>query len=369
PNSLVIDLSALVYNLRQVRFLIGQGARIMGVVKSDAYGHGLFPVSQILEREEIDCLGVAYLHEALELRKRGISLPIVILCGVRTRDECREVVEKDLTTVIFDLEAARILDQENARLGKKTHIHLKVDTGMGRLGVSYKETGSIVREILGLKNVALEAMMSHLSSADEPGCDFTEVQIRRFGKAVEIGRSMGLALPLNNLANSAAIMVHNKAHFEMVRPGIMLYGGLPSPGFPSPVKLRPAMNFTGQIQQIRDFADHSPISYGRTYYTEGPRRIAILSVGYGDGLPRSMSNKGKALIRGKKVPIVGRICMNLTACDITGLQDACAGDEAVLMGSQGREVLTGDDLAGWAGTISYEVFCSLGQCNGKKYLT
>ena len=369
PNSLVIDLSALVHNLRQVRMLTGQATGIMGIVKSDAYGHGLFPVSQMLERDKIDCLGVAYLHEALELRKRGIRLPIVILCGIRTRDECHEVVEKGLTPVIFDLAVAEILDQESARLGKKTHIHLKVDTGMGRLGISHKETGPFVQRIMALKNLELEALTSHLSSADERGGDFTGIQIRRFEKAIEAGRSMGLDLPFNNLGNSAAIMAHKKAHFEMVRPGIMLYGGLPSPGFASPVTLRPAMYFKGRIQQVRDFPDQSPISYGRTYYTKGPRQIAILSIGYGDGLPRSMSNTGNVLIGGKKVPVAGRICMNLTVCDITGLEDINAGDEVVFLGHQGQEVITGDDVAGWSGTISYEVFCSIGQCNGKAYLT
>jgi len=341
----------------------------MGIVKSDAYGHGLLPVSQTLEKNKIDCLGVAYLHEALELRKNGIKLPIVILSGIQTRDESHEVVENDLTPVLFDLTVAEILAQESARHDKRTPIHLKVDTGMGRLGVSYTETGPFIQRIMALKNLELKGLMSHLSSADARKSDFTDMQIQCFEKAVEVGRSLGLSLPFNSLANSAGIMGHKKAHFEMVRSGIALYGGLPSPAFISPLSLRPVMHFKGQIVQIRDLPDRTPVSYGRTYYTSGPHRIAILSAGYGDGLPRSISNAGDVLIKGKKATIVGTICMNLTVSDITGIGDAKTGDEAVFLGSQGQQTITGDDIAKRTGTISYEVFCSFGQRNKKEYLS
>jgi len=369
PNNVTIDLSALVHNLNQIRNLIDQDTKIMGVVKSDAYGHGMLPISQTLEKNKIDCLGVAHLFEALELRNGGIKLPIVILCGIQTRDESRQVVENELTPVLFDMTVAEILAQESARLDKKTPIHLKVDTGMGRLGISHTEIGPFLQRIMAFKNLDIDALMSHLSSADECESDFTDVQIRQFEEAIQVGRSMGLDLPFNNLANSAGIMAHKKAHFSMVRPGIMLYGGLTSPEFKSPVPLKPAMHFKGRVLQIRDLQDQTPVSYGRTYYTEGPRRIAVLSAGYGDGIPRSMSNRGNVLIRNNKVPIVGTICMNLTICDITGLEDISTGDEAVFLGSQGQEIITGDDMAGWAGTISYEIFCSIGGRNKKDYLS
>ena len=369
PNNLTIDLSALVHNLDQVRVLIGQGTKIMGVVKSDAYGHGLLPVSQTLERNGIDCLGVAYLHEALELRDEGIRLPIVILCGIQTKDEAREVVGKDLTPVLFDIRVAETLARESAKQGKRTRIHVKVDTGMGRLGISQGEIAPFISKIAALKDLELEALTSHLSSADECVGEFTEDQLKNFKKAIETARSLGLGLPLNNLANSAGIMAHKQAHFEMVRPGIMLYGGLPSPEFKSQVTLRTAMHFKGRVLQIRDLPDRTPVSYGRTYYTEGPRRMAVLSAGYGDGLPRSMSNRGDVLIKGKKSPIVGRICMNLTICDITDIEGIRPGDEAVFLGSQGDEIITADDLARWAGTISYEVFCSIGLGHRKEHIS
>ncbi|MCP4665655.1 MAG: alanine racemase [Deltaproteobacteria bacterium] len=369
PNRVAIDLSALAHNLGQVRSLAPQETRIMGIVKSDAYGHGLAPISKALEKEGVDCLGVAHLYEALELRKQEIKTPIVILCGIQTRDESRQVVENALSPVLFDTAAAEILNRESARKGKGTPVYLKVDTGMGRLGAPHLDAGPMLQRIAALKNLDIQGLMSHLASADEHASDFTDHQITAFEKAIEAGRSLGLALPFNNLANSAGVMGYQKSHFDMVRPGIMLYGGLPSPEFESPVRLKPVMHFKGRIIQIRDLPGQTPISYGRTYYTKGPSRIAILSAGYGDGLPRSMSNRGAVLIGGKRAPIVGTICMNLTLCDITALKGVKPGDEAVFLGSQGRETITGDDMAAWAGAISYEVFCSIGQQNRREYLS
>lgn len=368
PNNLTVDLAALVHNLDQVRALVGQGIKIMGVVKSDAYGHGMLPVSRTLENNGIDCLGVAFLHEALELRNEGIRLPIEILCGIQTKEEAREVVDKDLTPVLFDMEVAETLARESGKKGKTTRIHVKVDTGMGRLGIPQGEIIPFIRKIAALKDLDLEALTSHLSSADECVGDFTEGQVENFKNAVKKARALGLGLSSNNLANSAGIMGHQQAYFDMVRPGIMLYGGLPSPEFKSPVALRTAMNFKGRVFQIREIPDRTPVSYGRTYYTEGRRRMAVLSAGYGDGLPRSMSNRGNVLIKGKKAPIVGRICMNLTICDITGIKDIRPGDEAIFLGSQGDEIITADDLARWSGTISYEVLCSMGRGHRKEYI-
>jgi alanine racemase len=368
PNSIIIDLSALVHNLDQIRKLAGEGTRIMGVVKADAYGHGLLPISQTLEKNKIDCLGVAYHHEALELRRNGIKIPIFILGGIRTEEEAREVLANDLIPVLYDLNSAKVLSRESERQGKNTTIHLNVDTGMGRLGIFHGEIVPFLQGISALKGLTLEGLTSHLSSADQCEDDFTSLQINRFTKAIEAARSLGLHLPFNSLANSAGIMAHKDARFEMVRTGIALYGGLPGPEFSSPVSLRPVMCFKARIVQIRDLPDRTPVSYGRTFYTNGPRRIAIISAGYSDGLPRSMSNAGNVIIRGKRSPLVGMICMNLSSSDITGIKSVEKGDEAVFLGSQGDLSITVDDLAASAGTISYEVFCSLGR-NKKEYLS
>jgi alanine racemase len=367
-NRLTIDLSALAHNLEQVRAMVGKNTRVMGVVKADAYGHGMVAVAKTLEKNRVHCLGVAHLHEALELRNHGVSLPIVILCGVRTGEETEAVVHHELIPVLFDPAVAEVLAAEAARNRKIARAYIKVDTGMGRLGLASSELGAFLDHATRFKTIRIEGLTSHLSSADDMEPEFTERQIRSFRKAIETGRAMGLDLPLNNLANSAGLMKFKDAHFDMVRPGIMLYGGLPSPGFNPPVPLQPVMRFSGEVIQVRDFADHTPVSYSRTYYTKGSRRIAVLSGGYGEGLPRALSNRGKVLIRGNKVPITGRVCMNMTMVDVTGLKEVRAGDEAVFLGTQEGERITADDLASWAGTISYDILCSAGQRNPKEYV-
>jgi len=369
PNKVSIDLSALARNLHQIRTLVSVDTRIMGVVKADAYGHGMLKVGRSLEENGVDCLGTAYLHEALDLRKGGVRLPIVILCGIRTREEAYEVLEKGLTPVLYDLAVVETLSQESAKPGKMARIYLKVDTGMGRLGIPHNDIGFFLQQIAPLKNLHIEGFTSHLATADEPEGRFSQDQIESFEKAISIGRSMGLDLPLNNMANSAGIMCHEKTHFNMVRPGIMLYGGLPSPDFISPRPLTPVMHFRAQVLQVRDLPGKTPISYGRTYYTEGPCRIAVVSAGYGDGLSRNLSNRGKVLIKGEKAAIIGAVCMNLTVCDITGIKEVQPGDEVVFLGSQGGESIKGDDIARSAGTISYEVFCSIGRKNIREYLS
>jgi alanine racemase len=367
-NIVTVYLSALAHNMGQVKKLIGPKTRIMGIVKSDAYGHGLIPVSRFLEKSRIDCLGVAHLHEALELRNNGIMLPVVILCGIQSREESEIVVDKDFKPVIFDFGIAEVLDQEAIRKKKQVTTYLKLDTGMGRLGIPHADAGPFIKRLSRLKGLCLEGLTSHLSSADEPDLDFTKDQIRHFKQAVDTGRTLGLDLPLNHLANSAGIMAHRDSHFDMVRPGIMLYGGLPSPEFTPPLPLKSAMQFTGRILQIREFPDRAFVSYGRTYSTKGRQRLAVTSAGYGDGLLRSLSNKGEVLIRGMRANIVGRVCMNMTICDITHIKDVRPGDEVVFLGTQGNEHVSGDDMARWADTISYEIFCLIGQIATRDYV-
>jgi alanine racemase len=349
PNRINIDLSALEHNLNQVKKLVGQKTRIMGVVKSDAYGHGLLPVSRVLERNGVDYLGAAHVYEALELRRGGIKL------------------ETDLTPVLFDVAAFEVLAGETAKKGKNTPVLVKVDTGMGRLGIPHWEIGAFLERVMKFEALHVEGLFSHLSSADSLDNGFTGTQIEDFKKAIEIGRALGLELPMNSLANSAGVMAHKDTHFNLVRPGIMLYGGLPSPRFPRLVPLKPVMRFSGQIIQVRDFPDHTPIGYGRTYHTRGSQKAAVLSAGYGDGLFRSLSNRGKVLIRGKKVDLIGRISMNMAVCEVSGLKDVTPGMEAVFLGAQGEETITGDDMADWAETISYEVFCSIGIGRNREY--
>jgi len=368
PNTVQVDLSALVHNLNQVKRLVGSMTKIMGIVKSDAYGHGALHVSEVLEKKGVHSLGVAHVHEALNLRKGGIRAPIVVLCGTTTGDEARAAVENGLMPVLFDRQQAEILNAEALRANRIARVFLKLDTGMGRLGIFIAELQGFLEKLRALRGLLLEGLFSHLSSADEPENDFTSSQIENFDRAIEIGRAMEFSLPLNNLANSAALIKYRQSHYDMVRPGIMLYGGLPSPELSASVSLRPVMHFKGKVIQVRDLPGSSPVSYGRTYYTKGRQRIAVVSAGYGDGLPRSLSNTGKVLVRGKRVPIVGTVCMNMVMADVSELEDVGPGEEVVFLGTQGREVITGDEVAAWSGTISYEIFCSLGQRNTREYL-
>lgn len=367
PNHVEIDLSALVDNLNQVKQLVGPGTKIMGIVKSDAYGHGLVPVSRTLEGHKVDALGVAHLHEALALRAEGIASPIVILCGLRGSLEAEAAVENGLTPVLFDLEVAETLARVCRERNRAIGVHLKVDTGMGRLGIPHEALADPIRRILGLKGLSLKGLLSHLSAADDSCEDFTLIQIQRFRDAIETGRAVGARLEQNSLANSAGIMKFPGARFNMVRPGIMLYGGLPAAAFACPVVLKPVMHYKGRVLQVRQMATDLPISYGRTYYTEGPRRVAVVSAGYGDGLPRAMAGQGRLMIGGKRAPVLGRMCMNLTICDVTALGEVEPGQDVVFLGTQGDGAITGDEIASWAGTISYEVFCALGPRNHREY--
>ena len=368
PNKLTINLESLVYNLEQIKSCIEKETKIMGVVKSDAYGHGLVPVSKTLEKKEVYCLGVSYLEEALELRKEGIRTPIIILCGIKTDEEAAAVVENALTPVIFDSGSAKKLEKTARARGKKVKIHIKIDTGMGRLGINCNETIDFLKDISKFDFLDTEALMSHLSSADEEDRNFTQSQIDKFKNIVTEARRMGMELNLNHLANSAGIVTYKDSHFDMVRPGIMLYGGLPSPGFSTEVKLRPVMGLKGRILQIRNFENNTPVSYGRAYYTDGAKKVAIISAGYADGIPRCLSNRGRVLVGGKPADIKGNICMNMLACDITGMENIKVGNECVIMGSQTGETITADCIAGLCNTISYEIFLSIGRSLEREYI-
>jgi alanine racemase len=240
---------------------------------------------------------------------------------------------------------------------------------MGRLGISGDRLEGALQRLSRFRTLDTIGLTSHLSSADESSTEFTDLQIERFRTAISTGRAMGFRLPCNDLANSAAVIRHKGSHFEMVRPGIMLYGGLPSPEFRGAPPLKPVMRYAGEVLQVRDMPDCTPVSYGRTCYTEGARRTAILSSGYGDGIPRHLSNLGFVLIRRRRCRILGTVCMNMVVCDVTELRDVVPGDEAVFLGAQGGEVITGDQMAQWANTISYEIFCSIGQRHTKEYVS
>ena len=367
PNKVTIDLSALQDNLIKIRELVDKKTKIMGIVKSDAYGHGLIPVARELEKIHIDSLAVDYLSEAIKLRNAGVTIPVVILLGINTPQEAKKVAGCNLIPLIYDIDSARILSEEGKRNGRPVKAYLKIDTGMGRLGIDFRETGLFMQQLKEMNGVTVEGLFSHLSSADEQDTLFTNAQIKNFKQAISVSRRLGVDLTMNSLANSAGIMRYKKAHFDIVRPGIILYGGLPSTDFVNPPSLQQVMAFRSMIIQVRKVEHGTPISYGRTFYTDGLRKIALISAGYADGLSRSLSNKGYVLIHGQRARIIGRVCMNLTVADVTSIKDVKKGDRVCFLGKDEGDVITSDDIARWADTISYEVLCALGSRTNRKY--
>jgi len=370
-NLLKIDLSAIEYNLDQIRRILPKNTKIMGIVKSDAYGHGLIPVSKLLSRKGIDMLGVSYPSEAFELVKNGIEKKIAILCGIFNREEANLVCENNIIPVIWNMEIAYMLNEEAERRGRIAEVFIKIDTGMGRLGIKKEELPQFLMRLSQLRKIKIKGLISHLSSADLDDIEserFTRKQIDIFKECISICHQMGIDVSTNSIANSSGILKYNpESIFELVRPGIILYGAFPSSDFKTDIDFHHAMEFYGKILQIRSIPSNVPISYGRTYYTKEEKRIAILSAGYGNGIPRAISNKGYVLIRGKKAPIIGNVCMDLMVCDITGIKDVKEGDDVVFMGRSGDEVISSSDIARWSNTIPYEILCSIGKINKREY--
>ena len=361
PNEVTIDLGALRHNLFEIKRLAGPNTRILAVVKSDAYGHGMIPVAKTLESAGIDHLGIFELEEGLELRKAGCEVPILIMMGI-TSDEVSAVVEHELTPALFQLDIAEKLSRISAEQGKVTPVHVKVDSGMTRLGVSSGDLPNFLKQLLPLTGIQPEGIFSHLAVADQPGDPFTDQQIRRLQEAVEeCGRLAGFR-GIVHVANSGALLGNKGLYLGMARPGILLYGSPPAQGWAA------AASFKSRVIQIRTVPPGTSVSYGRTYITQEERTIATIPVGYDDGYSRLLSNNGEVLIHGRRVPVVGRVCMNLTMLDVTEVEGVAVGDEAVLLGSQGKERITAEEIATRIGTINYDVYCTIGKSNRSVYI-
>lgn len=365
-NVIEIDLNALRHNFNQVRLLIPPATKIMAVIKSDAYGHGMVHVARELMSLGVDFFGVGDVNEGLVLRKEKIFTPTLILLGI-TEEECPKIIQNDLIPAVYDLNIAQKLSEEAQKAGIIQKVHLKIDTGMGRLGIPINEVIPFLSKIRSLKSLDVEGLFSHLSSADEPCDGYTQFQLDAFKRAIDSAKEMGFSLRYNHIANSAALIHCKESHFDMVRPGIMLYGSLPSRALDKNVTLKPVMTFKSRIVQIKTVPPNSSISYGRTYITERESIIATIPVGYDNGYMRSLSNKGEVLIAGRRTMILGAVCMNLLMIDITDIPDIKVNDEVVLLGRQADEVITCEEIAEKAGTISYEIYCALGGRNQKIY--
>ena len=367
PNEVVVDLDALRHNFFEIKRLAGPDARILAVVKSDAYGHGMVPAARTLESAGADCLGVFEAEEGLELRRAGCQIPILLMMGIMS-DEVSSVIEHRLTPAIFQRDIAEALSRVSAEQGKVTPVHVKVDSGMTRLGVWCNDLPDFMNRLLPLKGIAVEGIFSHLAVADQPDHPFTDQQVNRFHEAVDACRRLAGFEGYTHLSNSGALLGSKGLDLGMVRPGILLYGSAPSEGWAAAASFRPVMAFKSEVIQVRTVPPGTSVSYGCTFTTQERCRIATIPVGYDDGYSRLLSNNGQALICGQRVPVVGRVCMNLTMLDVTRVEGVSVGDEVVLLGSQGEERITAEEIAAKIGTISYEVYCTIGKSNRRTYV-
>lgn len=354
-NRRVIDLDILRNNMKQIRDAVPASARIMAVVKADAYGHGAEQASRAALAGGADMLAVASVAEGIRLRKSGIEVPILVLGAVLAADVA-EGTEYGLIQTVCSSEMVRMCEAAARLTKRKSEIHLKIDTGMGRIGIrTREEMESVLQEIGQSGNVVLTGAFTHFCDADdgEDGMAYTEKQFQRF---LELTENLPAGI-LRHCANSAAIHRRPDMALDMVRAGISLYG---YPPVDNDLALQPCMSWTAKISYIKELPAGEYISYGRTYQTRQPVRVATITCGYADGYHRAAGGKACVLIHGKKVPVIGRICMDQMMADITGMEDIHPEDEVVLMGKSGEETISAEDLARWSGTISYEILLSVG---------
>ncbi|NVN89619.1 MAG: alanine racemase [Desulfuromonadales bacterium] len=371
PTFAEIDLSALRHNYQVIRSSIPRRTEMLAVVKADAYGHGFMDISRELEQLGVNAFGVAFLAEGIQLRKAGIDKPILLLGGVYPGQE-RKCIGYNLSTIVFTLEQARALNQAAGKLFRKAQVHLKIDTGMGRLGIPYAEAPDFLRELADLPNIALEGIISHFASADElneSGSYFTRLQAERFAWVLAEARTAGFKPRYVHIANSAAALLREIPGCNLVRPGIALYGAIPSPDFQGKLDLRPVMRLKSRIAMLKWVEAGTPISYGRRFTTDERTLVASVPVGYADGYARALTNRGEALVRGVRVRVTGTVCMDWIMLDVTAVPDVSVGDQVVLMGPDNAgNCIQAEELADAAGTIPYEIFCGISKRVPRVYL-
>lgn len=347
-----VDLNAIKHNCKVIQTAVGKNTGIMAVVKADAYGHGLVRVSKLLDKMKIRYLGVATLDEALALRESGVKLPILILGSVLS-GEAAAAVKNDITLTLCDRELLKAI-KGIAKKKSTVRVHIKVDTGMGRIGVWHEEALEFIKDAKNTKNIEVEGIYTHFSVAGRDKF-FTRYQIDSFDAVLSALEGSGIRIPLRHAANSIACVDWKKSHLNMVRPGLIIYGIYPKRNFPRIIKLKPAFSLKTKIVFLKKVPAGRSISYGRTYITQSSTKIASLPIGYADGYGRVLSNKAYVLVRGRYAPVVGKITMDQTMIDVGHLRNVKVGDEAVLIGKQKAEEVRIERLARLAGTIPYEI--------------
>jgi alanine racemase len=351
PIWIEIDLDAIVSNIKAIRGLLGEKVKIMGTVKANAYGHDASEVAHVLLKNGASCLAVARLDEGVELRRVNIKAPILIL-GLTPKEQVEALLLHDLTPAVCDIEMVEFLSQLATKMNKVAKVHIKVDTGMGRIGVLPEDTLSFVQRVQAMENIQIEGIFTHFSVADEKDKSYTEEQFEKFTTVLNTLEKKGIKIPLKHVANSATILDLPHMYLDMVRPGIIIYGLYPSAEVKRVIKLKPALKLKTRIVYLKKLPAGRSISYGRTYTTTSETLVATLPVGYADGYSRLLSNNSEVLIRGSKTPVIGRVCMDQTMIDVTHIPGVAIGEEVTLCGNQGIE-----ETAERIETIVNEVVC------------
>ena len=355
PTRILVDLDAITHNLGAIRKRVG--VPVMGIVKAEAYGHGLVPVARHLQAQGVDQLGVAFLEEGIALREAGITLPILVLGGI-FGPQAADLIAHDLEVTVSSLDKLRQVEAAAGSLGRKAIVHLKVDTGMERIGVHSYSCAALIEAAVASQWCTIKGIYSHLACSDDPSSPMTALQVERFAEACAHFERLGAPMPLRHLANSGGVLHFPETWLDMVRPGIVLYGVLPDPASQRSMDLRPALSLVSQVVYFKVVRAGNPVSYGATWAPAADTRVVTVPIGYGDGWPRALSSRGQVLVRGHRYPVVGRICMDQFMVDI-GCDSAWNEDEVVLVGTSGAEKITVEDVALAAGTIGYEILTGL----------
>ncbi|MCP4634628.1 MAG: alanine racemase [candidate division Zixibacteria bacterium] len=357
PSYIEVNLDIIAENFKNIKEKLPAGVALQTVVKSNAYGHGAVEVSKTLEENGTDYLGVALLEEGIELREAGIKVPIIVLYP-EPAERAELFLDYNLIPTICEINFATAIN-DLIKPDRKLDIYLKVDTGMSRYGPDSKEINSLVDEISKLGNLRIAGLSSNFSTSDNGNKDFCFEQIFRFRNAVGALNGTGSSSMMVSIANSGAMLDLPESYFNMVRVGLLLYGYYPSVENSKSVKVKPALKLVSKVLYVRDIEADQPVGYGMSYITSHSMKIATIPVGYGDGYPRALSNRGQVLIRGQRAPIVGRVCMDAFMVDVSNIDGVKNGDDVALIGNQGNEFIGADELAKICDTITWEITCGL----------
>ncbi|BAY11337.1 alanine racemase [Calothrix sp. NIES-2098] len=354
-----IDLAALSHNVRQLVGLLSPCTQLMAVVKADAYGHGAVTVAQTALESGASWLGVATVPEGIQLREGGIKAPILILGATHTPEQIHAIAHWKLQPTLCSPKQALVFSDtlEAMNYGSPLPVHIKLDTGMSRLGTNWQQAGEFVQLVQRLPRLAIASIYSHLATADSPDTKIMKQQHRRFEEAIAQIKAMGVEPPCLHLANSAATLADSALHYNIVRVGLAVYGLYPSPHLKNQVNLQPVLQVKARVTQVKTIAAGTGVSYGHHFIAASELRLAVVGIGYADGVPRNLSNKMQVLIRGQRVPQIGTITMDQLMVDVSAIPDLQEGEVVTLLGEQGKEKITVDDWAEKLNTISWEILC------------